>query len=76
AGPPPATAAEQIATVGKRIGANTLLSYERSLTTAESVLKLTVDLSRRLSVVGRVGADNAIDLLYTFTFGGGEEQAR
>jgi translocation and assembly module TamB len=71
-----ATTAEQIATVGKRIGANTVLSYERSLTTAESVLKLTVDLSRRLSMVGRVGADNAIDLLYTFTFGGGEDQVR
>lgn len=64
------TANEQIATVGKRIGTNAVLSYERSLTTAESILKLTVDLTRRISVVGRVGADNAVDLLYTFSFGG------
>lgn len=65
-----ATATEQIATVGKRIGTNAVVSYERSLTTAESILKLTVDLTRRISVVGRVGADNAVDLLYTFPFGG------
>lgn len=51
-----------------------MLSYERSLTTAESVLKLTVDLSRRVSLIGRVGADNAVDLLYTFTFGGGAQR--
>lgn len=73
-GAAPATTAEQIATVGKRIGSNAVLSYERSLTTAESVLKLTVDLSRRISLIGRVGADNAVDLLYTFTFGGGAQR--
>jgi translocation and assembly module TamB len=64
------TAAQQIATVGKRIGSNTVLSYERSLTTAESILKLTVELTRRLSAIGRVGADNSIGLSYSMRFGG------
>lgn len=68
------TAAEQIATVGKRIGSNTVLSYERSLTTAESILKLTVELTRHLSAVGRVGADNAVGLNYSFRFGGGKPE--
>jgi translocation and assembly module TamB len=65
------TAAQQIATVGKRIGSNTVLSYERSLTSAESILKLTVELTRRLSAFGRVGADNAVGLTYSLRFGGG-----
>jgi len=70
------TTAEQIATVGKRIGTNTVLSYERSLTTAESILKLTVELTRRLSLVGRIGADNAVGLNYSLSFGGEQEAAR
>jgi len=68
------TAAEQIATVGKRIGNNAVLSYERSLTTAESILKLTVELTRRLSAVGRVGADNALGLTYSLRFGGDDKR--
>src|SRR5574338_102247 len=66
------TAAEQIATVGTRLAKNVVLSYERSLTTAENVLKLTVELTRRLSAVGRIGADNSIGLTYSLRFGGKE----
>jgi translocation and assembly module TamB len=59
----------QIFTVGKRLSANTLLTYEQALGTTESLVKLTLSLSKRLSLVGRAGADNGIDLFYTFTFG-------
>ena len=64
------TASGQIATVGKRIGEHAVLSYERSLASAENVVRLTVDLSRSLSLIGRVGSETAIGLFYTFTFGG------
>lgn len=64
-----AAGGSQIVTVGKRIAANAVLSYEQALGRAENIVKLTVNLSRRLSVVGRTGSDNAIDLFYTFAFG-------
>jgi translocation and assembly module TamB len=60
---------QQIFTVGKRLGANALLSYEQVLGKAESIVKLTVNLSQRLALIGRAGSDNALDLLYTLSFG-------
>lgn len=71
-----ATSAEQIATIGKRISSNAVLSYERSITSAESILKLTVELTRRFSLVGRIGANNALGFLYSFAFGGGAKPER
>lgn len=62
-------AAGQILTVGKRLSANTLLAYEQALGRTESVVKLTVNLSRQLSLVGRAGSDNALDLFYVLRFG-------
>lgn len=67
---------QQIFSVGKRLSSKALLSYEQALGKAESVVKLTVNLSQRISVVGRAGSDNAIDLFYTFTFGRGERRQR
>jgi translocation and assembly module TamB len=46
-----------------------MLTYEQALGSTESLVKLTFTLSRHLSLIGRAGADNAIDLVYTFTFG-------
>jgi translocation and assembly module TamB len=46
-----------------------LLSYEQTLGKAESIVKLTVSLTRQISVIGRAGSDNALDVFYTFTFG-------
>ncbi len=64
-----ATTGNQIFSVGKRLSSNAILSYEQSLGTAESVIKLTVDLTRQVSLVGRAGSDNALDIFYTLTFG-------
>ncbi len=58
----------QIVTLGKRLSANAYVSYEQSLAGASSVVKLTYNLSRRVSVIGRAGTDNSIDLSYTFSF--------
>nr|WP_275983096.1 translocation/assembly module TamB domain-containing protein [Propionivibrio soli] len=64
-----ATVTEQIATVGKRIGTHTVVSYERSLSSAENVIKVTYEVTRGLSLIGRVGASATLGLLYTFSFG-------
>jgi translocation and assembly module TamB len=63
-----ANLASQIVTLGKRLSANAYVSYEQSLAGASSVVKLTYNLSRRVSVIGRAGTDNSIDLSYTFSF--------
>lgn len=68
-GSTPATTGSQIVSVSKRLSANAVLSYEQALGRTENIVKLTVNLTRRLSVVGRTGSDNAIDLFYTFSFG-------
>lgn len=70
------TASDQIFTVGKRLSSNTTLSYEQVLGRAEGVVKLSVALTRQLSVVGRAGSDNALDLLYTITLGQPERRKR
>jgi translocation and assembly module TamB len=64
----PANLSSQIVTLGKRLSANAYVSYEQSLAGASSVVKLTYNLSRRVSVIGRAGTDNSIDLSYTFSF--------
>ena len=62
------TVAGQIVRVGKRLSDSAYLSFEQSLVGASSVVALTYKLTRRLSLIGRAGADNAIDLLYTIAF--------
>lgn len=58
----------QVLTVGKRLSADLLLSFEQSLGGAESLVKLTYQLSRQVSLVARGGSDNAVDLYYTISF--------
>ncbi len=64
-----ATTGNQIFSVGKRLSSNAMLSYEQSLGKAESIVKLTVNLTRQIAVIGRAGSDNALDLFYTLSFG-------
>ncbi len=58
----------QVVTLGKRLSTDTFLAFEQSLAGAESIVKLTHQLGKRLSVVARGGTDNALDIFYTFTF--------
>ncbi len=60
---------EQILTVGRRLSNNALLSYEQALGRAGSVVKLTINLNRQVSLIARAGSDNALDAVYTLTFG-------
>ncbi|WP_153145405.1 translocation/assembly module TamB domain-containing protein [Dechloromonas sp. H13] len=59
----------QILSVGRRLSNNVLLSYDQSLGRAGSVVKLSMALSRQVSLIARAGTDNALDVLYTFVFG-------
>ncbi|THF61779.1 DUF490 domain-containing protein [Pseudothauera rhizosphaerae] len=62
------TVGGQVLTLGKRLSSDVFLSFEQSLGGAESLVKLTYQLSRRVSLVARGGTDNAIDAYYTFSF--------
>ena len=64
-----AATGNQIFSVGKRLSSNAMLSYEQTLGKAESIVKLTVNLTRQISIVGRTGSDNALDIFYTISFG-------
>jgi translocation and assembly module TamB len=55
-------------TVGKRLSDNITVSYEQAIAGAASLVQVSYQLTRRLSVMGRAGTENAIDLVYTFTF--------
>ncbi len=70
----PAATGSQIFVAGRRLSARTVLSYEQAIGKAESIVKLTVALTRQLSLVGRAGSDNALDLVYTITLGGKKTQ--
>jgi translocation and assembly module TamB len=59
----------QIVSVGKRLSSNALLSYEQSLNTTDTVVKLTLDLSRQFSLVGRAGTESALDVFWHHSFG-------
>jgi translocation and assembly module TamB len=58
----------QIVSVGKRLSSRATLSYEQGLAAAAGLVKLTYQLTPRVSVVTRAGTDNAIDVFYTLSF--------
>src|SRR5690606_24656227 len=68
----PATGEEelsgQVLTLGKRLSDDLSVSFEQSLSGAESLVLLTYQLTRRVSVIARGGSDNAADIYYTITF--------
>src|SRR5690606_11485587 len=58
----------QVLSLGKRLGPDLFLNYEQSLGGAATLVKLTYQVSRRLSVIARGGTDTALDLQYGFSF--------
>lgn len=63
------SASGQMVSLSKRLSGNLLLAYEQVLGSTASVIRLTLGLGRRFALVGRAGTDNALDLLYEFSFG-------
>lgn len=62
------TVSGQVLSLGKRLSDEAFVTFEQSLGGAESIVKLTYQLSRRLSLIARGGTDNAVDLSYSFSF--------
>jgi translocation and assembly module TamB len=58
----------QVITIGKRLSTRALLTFEQSIAGTSSIVKLTYQLTRRISVVGRAGSENAVDMLFTLSF--------
>ncbi|MGA3703623.1 translocation/assembly module TamB domain-containing protein [Ralstonia nicotianae] len=58
----------QVVSVGKAISERIAVGYEQSLSTADSIVKLTWQLSRRWSVVARGGTINGASILFNKRF--------
>ena len=58
----------QVLTLGKRLSTDLFVSFEQSLGGAESLVKLTYQLTRRISLVARGGTNNSADIYYTISF--------
>ena len=58
----------QVVTIGKRLSARAMLSFEQSIAGTSSVVKLTYQLTRSISLIGRAGSENALDSLFTISF--------
>ncbi len=63
-----AGAGAEIITVGKRINDAITLSYEQALAGTGNVVRLSYQLSRRLSLIASSGTDSALDLVYSIAF--------
>ncbi|MCL2656178.1 MAG: translocation/assembly module TamB domain-containing protein [Betaproteobacteria bacterium] len=58
----------QVVRLVKRLSNTLNLSFEQSLAGTGSLVRLTYALTRRLSLVGQAGTDNALDLTYSISF--------
>lgn len=62
------TVGGQVLTLGKRLSSKLFLSVEQSLGGAASLVRLTYQLTERVSVVARGGTNNSADIYYTISF--------
>lgn len=62
------TSSDQVVSVGKRLMPGLVLSVERGLSDASGAIKLSWQLTRRITIVGRTGSESAVDINYTFSF--------
>jgi len=63
-----ATATNQIISLGHRINDAITVSYEQTVSGASNVVQVSYQLSRRLSLIGRAGSDNALNLVFSQPF--------
>ncbi|GGC71134.1 translocation/assembly module TamB domain-containing protein [Undibacterium terreum] len=62
------TTTDQVVSVGKHLAPGLVLSVERGLSDASGAVKLTWQLTRRVSIIGRTGTESSVDAYYTFSF--------
>lgn len=58
----------QVISIGKRLSTRALLSFEQGIAGTTSIVKLTYQLTRGISVIGRAGSENAVDMLFSVSF--------
>ncbi|MDQ6619103.1 MAG: translocation/assembly module TamB domain-containing protein, partial [Pseudomonadota bacterium] len=58
----------QILVLGRKLSSKLSLAVEYAIGGEGAILRLTYALTRRISLVARAGADNALDILYTFAW--------
>jgi translocation and assembly module TamB len=56
------------ATIGKRVNDAIRISYEHAMSGTVSIVQLSYQLSRRVSIVTRAGTENALELVYSVAF--------
>jgi translocation and assembly module TamB len=66
----------QVLTVGRQLTKQLRLSYEQALGTTGNLVKLTFKLTNNVSLVGTSGSDSALDMFYSFAFGGKSEKGK
>jgi len=59
---------DQVVSVGKHLMPGLVLAVERGLGDASGAVKLSWQLTRRITIVGRTGSESAVDVNYTFSF--------
>ena len=59
---------QEVVTLGKRIGSRLFVSYEQGVRGLYNLLRIQYALSRQLSVRAQSGSDNAVDLLFSYSF--------
>lgn len=62
------TTSQGVVTLGKRFSRNFYVAYERSLGGALGTFYVFYDLSRRFTVRGQTGQQNAVDLIFTLQY--------
>jgi translocation and assembly module TamB len=59
---------DQVLSIGKRLRPGLVVSVERGLSDASGALKLSWQLTRRISIIARKGTETSVDAYYTFSF--------
>lgn len=54
--------------LGKRLSDQVFITYQQGLTGTKQLIKISYDLSHRLSLRAQGGDESALDLFYTFRF--------
>jgi translocation and assembly module TamB len=62
------TAASDFVAIGKRLNDDLYLTFEQAISGAASYVALNYQINRRLSLIGRAGTTNALDLVYSIAF--------
>ncbi len=67
-GVPAGGAAQDVVAIGKRLSSRVFLTYEQGLRGVWNLLRIQYDITERLSIRAQAGTENAIDVLYFWSF--------